>query len=315
MSKPEPPSRSALSVDIDAFIHHLADERRLSPHTTQNYQRDLRKLLTFMHAQSLSQWSAISTRTAEQFPARLHASGLGGTSIQRTLSAARSFFRFLAREKRLINNPFDGVRAPKSPRTLPDTLNIDEVTQLLDGLADDPLSKRDRAMMELIYSSGLRLAELASLDVSSVSRGHPTITVTGKGNKQRILPVGRKAQQAVADWLAVRGEWANDHEPALFISTRGGRISHRSIQARLEVRAKQVGLNQRLHPHMLRHSFASHLLESSGDLRAVQELLGHADISTTQIYTHLDFQHLAAVYDKAHPRARKHKAKQTDKAD
>ena len=315
MSKPEASSHTQLSADIDAFIHHLADERRLSTHTTKNYYRDLSKLLTFMHSQSIPQWSAISTRIAEQFPARLYASGLGGTSIQRALSAVRSFFRFLVREQLLENNPFDGVRAPKSPRTLPNTLSVDEVTQLLEGLADDPLSLRDSAMMELIYSSGLRLAELASLDVDSVSRAQPTITVTGKGNKQRVLPVGSKARQAIVAWLAVRDDWANDHEPALFVSSRGVRISHRSIQARLEIRAKQVGLNQRLHPHMLRHSFASHMLESSGDLRAVQELLGHADISTTQIYTHLDFQHLAAVYDKAHPRARKHKTKQTDKTD
>jgi len=291
--------------NIEQFLDSLQHQRRLSPHTTAAYRRDLDKLAHFMKQQHISGWSELDASTARQFPARLHAGGLSGKSIQRCLSAARSFYHFLIESTQLESNPFIGLRAPKARKKLPDTLNVDEIEQLLAGISKDTLGTRDAAIIELIYSAGMRLSELASVNCSDVAREHTMLEVIGKGQKQRQVPVGRKARQAIHDWLAVREKLANLDEKALFVSQRGTRLSTRSIQARLDQQAKLSGLGRRLHPHMLRHSFASHILESSGDLRAVQELLGHANISTTQIYTHLDFQHLAEVYDKAHPRARK----------
>ncbi len=277
----------------------------MSPHTITNYRRDLAKLEIFLAQQQLNGWAAINTANARYFPARLYAAGLGGKSIQRCLSATRSFFQFLIERSVVSHNPFIGIRAPKSQKKLPDTLNVDEIETLLDGIADTALDRRDAAIIELIYSAGMRLSELAQLNVIDIPAGTGMITVTGKGNKQRQVPVGRKAAAALQDWLQRRPDLANEGETALFVSQRGKRLSNRSIQARLDFHARACGLDRKLHPHMLRHSFASHILESSGDLRAVQELLGHANISTTQIYTHLDFQHLAKVYDRAHPRARK----------
>jgi integrase/recombinase XerC len=214
-------------------------------------------------------------------------------------------FRFLLREKRVDNNPAEGVRAPKSGRKLPATLDVDQVARLLEIEGDAPLDRRDRAILELFYSSGLRLSELAALDVAQVQTSDRLLEITGKGAKTRRVPIGSKALQAIDTWLQVRTGLSSLDETALFVSRRGTRLSPRSIEQRIALRARQQGMPRHVHPHMLRHSFASHLLESSGDLRAVQELLGHADIGTTQIYTHLDFQHLAQVYDKAHPRARK----------
>jgi len=291
--------------NIEQFLDSLQYQRRLSDHTTAAYRRDLGKLEQFMQQHHVNHWSDLDAPTARQFPARLHASGLSGKSIQRCLSAARSFYTFLIESAQLENNPFIGLRAPKARKKLPDTLNVDEIDQLLTAIPRDTLGTRDAAIIELIYSAGMRLSELASVNVLDVARERTMIEVTGKGRKQRQVPVGRKALQAIRAWLALREQLANPDEVALFVSQRGSRLSTRSIQSRLNHRASQSGLGRRLHPHMLRHSFASHILESSGDLRAVQELLGHANISTTQIYTHLDFQHLAEVYDKAHPRARK----------
>jgi integrase/recombinase XerC len=223
------------------------------------------------------------------------------------LSSLRSFYQFLIRKHQLKNNPAIDIRAPKTARSLPDTLDVDALSQLLDIPADSILAIRDRAMMELFYSSGLRLSELTNLDLDSIDLVENSLRAIGKGNKTRILPIGRKAAEALQNWLSKRDTMAKPDESALFVSNRGKRISTRSVQQRLNYWQQKQGLDQHIHPHKLRHSFASHILESSGDLRAVQELLGHADISTTQIYTHLDFQHLAKVYDNAHPRARKKK--------
>ena len=239
------------------------------------------------------------------YAAYRHRRGLAPKSLQRHLSAIRAWFRYLLRENRVADNPADGVRAPRVQRRLPHTLDVDQLGRLLELNGDTPLDHRDRAIMELFYSSGLRLAELVGLDVSGIPAADGLLEITGKGGKARRVPVGRVAREAIDAWVAVRPQLANTGEPALFVSQRGTRLSARSVEARLRQRAIEQGMPRHVHPHMLRHSFASHLLESSGDLRAVQDLLGHADISTTQIYTHLDFQHLAEVYDKAHPRARR----------
>jgi len=298
---------------VDDFLRHLQHERRLSPQTRHSYQRDLAQVQAFCEQRGIEHWDALDIHAVRQYVSWRHRKGLSGRSLQRELSALRSFYNFLLREYRVRLNPADGVSAPKSPRKLPKTLDVDQVKQLLDQQAgDDPLAIRDQAIMELFYSSGLRLAELLGLDLQDVDLGDGTATVTGKGNKTRIVPVGRYARRAIEAWLGVRGEWAKPGQTALFISQRGERIGARSVQRRLSDWAIRRGLPEHLHPHKLRHSFASHVLESSGDLRAVQELLGHADISTTQIYTHLDFQHLAKVYDQAHPRARRRPAPKPD---
>ncbi len=303
-------SRPDLGQAFTAYLDSLQRERQLSPHTVANYRRDLDKLARYIRQQEMGDWRKLSPAIARQYPARLHAGGLGGRSIQRALSAARGFYRYLIESRLTEVNPFLEVRAPKSGRRLPDTLNVDEIEQLLAVMSGDTLAVRDRAMVEMIYSAGLRLSELVNLEVTDVTRGTETISVTGKGRKQRLVPVGRKARQASREWLRLRSGLAAAEETALFVSRRGSRLSTRSLQSRLDYWARRSGLNRKLHPHMLRHSFASHLLESSGDLRAVQELLGHANISTTQVYTHLDFQHLAQVYDRAHPRARKRRGKE-----
>ncbi|MCL4112271.1 UNVERIFIED_CONTAM: hypothetical protein GTU68_022765 [Idotea baltica] len=237
----------------------------------------------------------------------LHRQGIGSKTLQRKLSSLRSFYNFLIKKRLLKNNPAVDIRAPKAAKKLPDTLDTDSLTQLLNIPADSILAIRDLAIMELFYSSGLRLSELANLDLASIDFEEKSLRALGKGKKERVLPIGKKALEALNTWLSKRQTMAKIDENALFVSTRGKRISVRSIQQRLSHWQKKQGVEQHIHPHKLRHSFASHILESSGDLRAVQELLGHADISTTQIYTHLDFQHLANVYDKAHPRARKKK--------
>lgn len=298
------PSNS-LQRPIDDFLDSLKYQRQLSVHTVHAYRRDLDKLVVFIHQQGIDRWQAISPAIARQFPARLHASGLNGRSIQRALSAARGFYQFMTERGALSFNPFIDVRAPKAARKLPDTLSADEIEQLLSAIDNEALGLRDKAIIELIYSAGMRLSELASVNLRDIQSGADMLSVTGKGRKQRLVPVGRKARAAITVWLSQRPAMALTDEQALFVSQRGTRISTRNIQARLDLWARRSGLNRKLHPHMLRHSFASHILESSGDLRAVQELLGHANISTTQIYTHLDFQHLAQIYDLAHPRARK----------
>lgn len=290
---------------LERFLTHLRDERRLSRHTLSNYARDLRRIVNWCSDQQLEHWQNLQQQHVRNYLALRHRQGIGGKSLQRELSALRSLFRYLLREGAADNNPAQGVRAPKVERRLPSTLDADQLSQVLDRAVETPLELRDLAVMELFYSSGLRLAELVSLDTDSIDLQDATLAVTGKGSKTRLVPVGRKAREAVRRWLRVRGGLAAAEERALFVSKRGARIHPRTVQARLKKWARDLGAGRELHPHLLRHSFASHLLESSGDLRAVQELLGHADISTTQIYTHLDFQHLARVYDEAHPRARK----------
>jgi len=290
---------------IEQFLHYLATERQLSPHTLDNYSRDLEKIYFFTEEHELSDWQVVEARHIRHFVAQLHRQGLAGSSIQRTLSAVRSFFRYLCREQVLEHNPADAVQAPKTPRKLPDTLDADQMNHLLEVPVTDAVSSRDAAMMELIYSSGLRISELVGLNLQALDLADHSLRVTGKGNKTRVLPIGRKALAALDIWLEYRLELADFDEQALFVSRQGTRITVRSVQQRMDYWGKRLGVQGKVHPHRLRHSFASHMLESSGDLRAVQELLGHEDISTTQIYTHLDFQHLMQVYEKSHPRAQR----------
>lgn len=294
-----------LTGPLAEFIRHLASEKRHSPRTCDSYQRDLLRLADWLGRSGFVAWQRVTNHDLRRYVATLSREGLSGRSIARHLSATRRFYQFLLREKLASDNPALDIRAPKSGRRLPRVADVDQLNHLLDGQPDDPLEVRDLCMFELMYSSGLRLAELASLDLDTVDLRSGEVRVMGKGGKERLLPVGRKAIAAIQAWLPYRAALANDGEAALFVSQRGERLSHRSIQARLSRWGISRGADQKLHPHLLRHSFASHMLESSGDLRAVQELLGHADIATTQVYTHLDFQHLARVYDQSHPRARR----------
>ena len=291
------------------FLNYLRDVRQLSPHTLSNYQRDLLSLQHYADAQKKHSADQLVEADIRAWVSQLHRRGLAGSSIQRSLSAARSFFNYLGREHGRPRNPAASVQAPRKPRKLPKTLDADQVNKYLSFDEDSDIARRDRAMAELFYSSGLRLAELVAVDINDIDSHSKLLSVTGKGNKTRTVPVGSVALQAIARWLDVRPQTTIDDDAtvALFTSSRGQRISVRNVQARLKVQGRKSGMHQDVHPHMLRHSFASHMLESSGDLRAVQELLGHANISTTQIYTHLDFQHLAKVYDAAHPRAKRRK--------
>ena len=290
---------------LEAFLQHLRLQRRLSPHTLSNYQRDLRQLVQWCEGRGVARWSELDSHGVRHFVATRHHQGLSGRSLQRALSALRTFYEYLLREGWVSHNPGLDIPAPRSEKHLPKALDVDQTARLLAIEDDSPLGLRDRALMELFYSSGLRLAELVALEVDSIDSHDHTVRVLGKGSKSRVVPVGRKALQALSAWQRVRGQLAKPGERALFVNNRGERLGSRGIQQRLRHWARQQGLAQHVHPHMLRHSFASHILESSGDLRAVQELLGHADIGTTQIYTHLDFQHLAKVYDQAHPRAKR----------
>lgn len=294
------------SAAVDAYLAELAEQRRQSPHTVAGYRRDLEKLQALAGETPLA---GLQVHHIRRFVAQLHATGLSGRSLARLLSAWRGFFAWLGRRGEVAANPCEAIRPPKSPQRLPSALSADEAARLLDSEEDgDPaLAARDRAMFELFYSSGLRLAELAALDFDALDMAlhDGEVRVTGKRSKTRIVPVGAKAQAALADWAKERPGLAAADEPALFVSRRGTRLSHRMIQRRLGHQARLAGLPTHVHPHMLRHSFASHLLQSSGDLRAVQEMLGHASISTTQVYTHLDFQYLSKIYDAAHPRAKK----------
>jgi integrase/recombinase XerC len=291
---------------IEQFLHHLNVERRLSPHTLSNYRRDLEQARDFATGQAITSWRELTTHHLRAMVAAQHRAGIGGRSLQRLLSAMRSFYQYLLREGVVGANPAIGLRAPKAPRRLPKTLDVDQTARLLDWDSNDPLAIRDRAIMELLYSSGLRLSELLNLELGDLDLKDGTVRVTGKGRKTRVVPVGRHARSALQQWLGIRATFTTQSS-VLFLSRRGERLAPRTVQQRLQQWGSKRGLPMRLHPHMLRHSCASHVLESSSDLRAVQELLGHADIATTQIYTHLDFQHLAKVYDNAHPRARKKK--------
>ena len=290
---------------VENFFVYLKNERGLSARTLTAYQRDLDLLLGYLKAEEIDQPTEVTQHHIRAFIAQRHRQGLGGKSLQRLLSAVRSLFRWMLREGHAEHNPATPVKAPKSPRHLPATLDADSIGQLLEIPCDTPLSIRDKAIMELFYSSGLRLSELAGLRWEQLDLASGMVTVTGKGNRTRMVPVGRMASEALLEWRKARVNFASFEEPHVFVSQRGNPIAVRTIQTRIRHWAKHQGIPQNIYPHLLRHSFASHMLESSGDLRAVQELLGHADISTTQIYTHLDFQHLAKVYDKAHPRAKK----------
>jgi integrase/recombinase XerC len=292
---------------INRFLDHLRIERGLSPLTIKAYRRDLQSFDGGMEQRSISHPRKVREHDVRGFVASMHRKGQGGKSLQRLLSAIRSFYAWLLREGEVSANPAAAVRAPKSGRKLPATLDTDAISRLLDFPVDSTLAIRDKAMMELFYSSGLRLAELAGLVWEQLDLNGGMLTVTGKGNKTRMLPIGGKALAALQKWRKARAEFAGMAVPVVFVGRTGQALSTRAIQARIRYWAKHQGLAQNVYPHLLRHSFASHMLESSGDLRAVQELLGHSDISTTQVYTHLDFQHLARVYDKAHPRAKKNR--------
>ena len=300
---PDPPvAENANTRLLEAFATHLATR---PPHTRAAYARDLAQLAALAGETPLSQ---LTRAQLARFLATLHGRGLSGRSLARMLSAWRTFHRFLMdRDRKQKDDPSVGLKAPKSPKKLPSALTPDEAVQLVESAGVDPMGKRDHALFELAYSSGLRLSELAGLDVDRVDLLTGEVRVWGKGAKERIVPVGAAAREALMLWLAVREVLPAEDEGALFVGNNGRRIAPRQIQRRLAALAIQRGINRHVHPHMLRHSFASHVLQSSGDLRAVQEMLGHASIASTQVYTHLDFQALAKVYDAAHPRARKKK--------
>ena len=288
------------------FFNQLAAEKRASLHTVKNYRRDLQQLLRYCADKALSHWRDVSAADIRAHIAARHRQGIASKSLQRELSAIRSFYQYLLQQGQAENNPAQQVKAPKQARKLPKTLDVDQIQGLLEAGASSVLEIRDVAMFELFYSSGLRLSELSALDLSDIDLPEQSLRVNaGKGGKARVLPIGRKAVEAISKWLQHRPKYAQSGNPALFLSSRSTRLGPRSIELRLQEWCLKTGVPEAVHPHMLRHSFASHLLEASQDLRAVQELLGHSNISTTQIYTHLDFQHLAEIYDKTHPRAKK----------
>ncbi|HYN54147.1 MAG TPA: tyrosine recombinase XerC [Methylotenera sp.] len=294
---------------LDDYLQHLTFERGLSTLTCQNYARDI-KLLESLAADAITgktNLELVQNTQVRRFIATLHSRGLSGKSIARALSAWRGFYHYLIHHHGFTQNPVLGLRAPKSPKTLPQALSVDQTVKFVDIKGDELLEQRDHAILELFYSSGLRLAELVNLDIDMLDFSEGTVTVTGKGNKTRIVPMGGHAMNAMQTWLQRRIEIsiADTNPKAVFVTKQGRRITPRAVQYRIKEWAIKQGININMHPHLLRHSFASHVLQSSQDLRAVQEMLGHANISTTQIYTHLDFQHLATMYDNAHPRAKK----------
>ena len=303
-AKPQVMPDSAAERLLAQFLAHLSNERRLSPHTVSGYAHDVRALLELAGDAPLAK---LQIHQMRRFVAQLHARGLDGRSLARMLSAWRGFFRYLARDHGFTSNPCAGLRAPKAKKSLPQALSPDEAARLMElGDGDnDAMTVRDRAMFELFYSSGLRLSELTGLAVDDVNYSDAVVRVTGKGAKTRVVPVGTQALSALREWLKLRAALATPATAALFVNAAGKAVSPRTIQHRMKQWAQKLGLPGELHPHMLRHSFASHVLQSSGDLRAVQEMLGHASISTTQVYTHLDFKYLAKVYDQAHPRAKR----------
>jgi len=289
----------------DSFLRHLETEKRFSENTVLSYRKDLESLEKYCLDQKIMAWRNLKTHHIRTYTAKIFSRGLGPRSIQRRLSGIRSFMNYLLREGLIKTNPATGVKTPKAPKRLPNVLDVDQINQLLNITETNPISLRDKAILELLYSSGLRLSELVNLNPIDLNLKDRSLMVTGKGSKTRLVPIGKKAIEAISQWLAVRNQLAKIDEEALFVGTKGDRLGQRAIQARITHWGKKNGIQQGVYPHLLRHSFATHLLEASGDLRAVQELLGHKDISTTQIYTHLDFQHLAETYDKAHPRSGK----------
>lgn len=290
------------SVHVEDFLSHLQIERRMSAHTLDAYRRDLDALVAWASTQGIDDLATVHTEQLRAFIAAEHRRGLSPKSLQRRLSACRSCYQWLLKHGRVVASPAAGIRAPKAPRKLPQVLDVDEAVQLVELPTDVPLGVRDRAILELFYSSGLRLSELCALRWRDLDLADGLVTVLGKGSKQRSVPVGSHARKALDDW---RRESQGQLDAPVFPGRGGATITPRAVQIRLRQLAQRQGLFKRVHPHLLRHSFASHVLESSGDLRGVQELLGHADIATTQIYTHLDYQHLAKVYDGAHPRAKR----------
>jgi len=294
-----------LATRVEAFVGHLTHERRASAHTLSGYARDLNTAAAWLGTRGIDDWTAVMPAHVRELLAARHRAGIKPASLARLVSALRSFYVWQMREGLARNNPAIDVRAPKRAAKLPETADVDDLAAMLDVTPETDIDIRDHALLELFYTAGLRLAEAIGLDVRDVDLTGREARVMGKGSRQRTVPIGSRAARALERWLAVRPGWACADEPALFVSQRGTRLSRSSVAARMARWAQSHGLPVHLHPHKLRHSFATHVLESSSDLRAVQELLGHAHISTTQIYTHLDFAHLARVYDDAHPRARK----------
>ncbi len=290
--------------DLNDYLQHLTFERGLSTLTLQNYARDIKLLESLLENTSFDQ---VQNTQIRRFIATLHSRGRSGRTIARALSAWRGFYDYLIHHKGYTQNPITGLRAPKTPKTLPQALSTDQAVKFVDIKGDGLLEQRDHAILELFYSSGLRLAELVNLDITMLDFSEGTVTVTGKGNKTRIVPMGSHAMDAIQTWIQRRAliKIADANPNALFVTQQGRRITPRAVQYRVKEWSIKQGINTSMHPHLLRHSFATHVLQSSQDLRAVQEMLGHANISTTQVYTHLDFQHLATIYDKAHPRAKK----------
>ena len=296
-----------LVTEIEIFLSYLESVKQYSPHTLKGYQRDLEKLSQYLSVHEVQNWKNVNEHDIRTFINTERRRGLSPRSIQRLLSSCRTFYEHLLTEGKIKLNPAKNIVSPKSAQLLPKAMDADLVQRLLDFKPKGMIEIRDKAIAELLYSSGLRLSEICKLDLQDIDLKERTCVVTGKGNKTRIVPVGTKAIQSLRDWIIYRNELLESKETqtnAIFLNNKGSRISARSIQLRLEKLCLQRGLPG-INPHMLRHSFASHVLESSGDLRAVQEMLGHSDIGTTQIYTKLDFQHLSKVYDKAHPRAKK----------
>lgn len=297
---------SGMQEQLDKYWNYLRIERQVSPHTLTNYQRQLYRIVDILAENGITSWQAVTPSVVRFILAQSNKDGLKERSLALRLSVLRRFFTYLVQQQDINVNPATGVSAPKQNRHLPKNIDAEQVQQLLNNDSKEPIDIRDRAILELLYSSGLRLSELQSLNLNSINTRVREVRVMGKGNKERIVPFGRYASHAIQQWLKVRILF-NPKDEALFVSQLGNRLTHRAIQQRLEVWGIKQGLSSHLNPHKLRHSFATHMLEASSDLRAVQELLGHSNLSTTQIYTHLNFQHLAEVYDSAHPRAKRKK--------
>ncbi|MGC9400861.1 tyrosine recombinase XerC [Vibrio genomosp. F10] len=306
MNEPTATLPHSLQRPLERFYEYLRSEKGLSLHTQRNYKQQLETMAMQLSSMNLTEWHDIDAAWVRQLASKGMRDGMKASSLATRLSCLRSFFDFLILRGELSANPAKGVSAPRKQRPLPKNLDVDEVGQLLDvDSGDDPLSIRDRAMMELMYGAGLRLAELVSINIKDIRASAGEIRVIGKGDKERKVPFSGEAKIWVGQWLKYRSSMANNDEKALFVSKTGVRISHRNVQKRMAEWGQKQGIASHISPHKLRHSFATHVLESSNNLRAVQELLGHENISTTQIYTHLDFQHLAQAYDQAHPRAKK----------
>jgi len=298
-------NQPVFATDLAQFYQFLQSEKQFSQHTVKGYQRDIARFMVFCDSQSIVRWNDVDEQHIRQFVSQVHRQGLGGKSIQRLLSALRRLFRYLQSNRLMRNNPAAHVQAPKSENKLPDVMHHQQIDQLLLTDSDEPLVVRDHAILELLYGCGLRLAELISLNVYDINWQSNYLAVLGKGRKERHCPFGKQANKMLKKWIKCRDLLAKEGEKAVFVNNRGVRLSAAGIRSRIRKLSLEKGINQRVYPHLMRHSFASHMLEASQDLRAVQELLGHAHLKTTQIYTHLDFQQLAKTYDAAHPRAHK----------